>query len=298
VPGGHEIYYEVSGNPSGKPAVVLHGGPGGGAHPNQRRYFDPKRYRVVLFDQRGCGKSRPYASLDNNTTWDLVADIEALREHLGVERWLVFGGSWGSTLSLAYAISHRSRVRELVLRGIFLMRSAELDWFYQGGTSHFYPDAWERFLEPIPKAERDDLRAAYHRRLTGDDREVQLACARAWSVWEGSTCFLKPRRSHIESTASPHFALAFARIESHYFANRGFFATEDYLLENSAAYADVPGVIVQGRYDVICTPKNAWQLAKVWPKAELLFVDDAGHSSLEEGIVDQLVRATDRFATS
>jgi proline iminopeptidase len=294
--GGHSIYYEVSGNPQGKPVVFVHGGPGGGSSPNQRRYFDPQRYRIVLFDQRGCGQSRPHASLDDNTTWHLAEDMEALREHLEIERWMVFGGSWGSTLSLVYAISHPDRVTELVLRGIFLMRSWELSWFYQQGTSRFFPDAWEKFLEPIPESERDDLIPAYYRRLTGDDEEQRLEAARAWSVWEGSTCFLIPRQRHVQATAAARFALAFARIECHYFVNRGFLPSESYILDNAAAFAAIPGVIVQGRYDVICPAQSAWELSRAWPKGELSIIDDAGHSSFEPGIVDALIRATDRFA--
>ena len=295
VSGGHSLYYEVSGNPNGKPVIMLHGGPGGGTSPNQRRYFDADRYRIVLFDQRGCGKSRPHASLDNNTTWDLVSDMEALRETLGVEAWQVFGGSWGSTLALTYAINHPTRVTELVLRGIFLMRQWELDWFYQDGTSRFFPDAWAKFVGHIPEAEHGDLRAAYYKRLTGNDEEVRLEAARVWSTWEASTSFLIPRGSHVAGAASRHFALAFARIEAHYFKNRGFFESEDYILDNLSAIADIPGIIVHGRYDVICPARSAWELAQGWRSGRLTLVDDAGHSSFEAGIIHHLVEATDRY---
>jgi len=293
---GHRVYFEVSGNPAGKPVVFLHGGPGGGTSPNQRRYFDPTRYRIVLFDQRGCGRSTPHASLEHNTTWHLVADIERLREHLGIERWMVFGGSWGSTLALVYALEHPRRVSELVLRGIFLLRPWELAWFYQEGTSRFYPDAWRHFLAAIPEDERGDLIAAYHRRLTGDDGDERLAAAQAWSVWEGSTCFLVPRPRHVAATSSASFALAFARIESHYFVHGGFLPTENYILERASELADIPGVIVHGRYDVICPAQSAWELSQAWKGGELELVNDAGHSSFEDGIIDGLVRATDRFA--
>ncbi|MBT8495576.1 MAG: prolyl aminopeptidase [Deltaproteobacteria bacterium] len=296
VDGGHSVYYEVSGNPQGKPVVVLHGGPGGGTTPSQRRYFDPERYRIVLFDQRGCGKSRPHASLDANTTWHLVDDIETLRRHLNVERWQLFGGSWGSTLALTYAINYPDRVTELVLRGIFLMRQWELDWFYQDGTSRFYPDAWAEFVSHIPEDERSDVRGAFLKRLTGNEREVQLAAARAWSRWEASTSFLIPRAAHVAGAGSAHFALAFARIEAHYFAHRGFFPSENYVLDNIGKISELPGVIVQGRYDVICPARSAWELSERWDRSKLVLVDDAGHSSFEAGIVHHLVEATDELA--
>jgi proline iminopeptidase len=293
----HELFYEVSGNPDGKPAVFLHGGPGGGTDPKQRRFFDPARYRIVLFDQRGCGKSTPHASLEDNDTWSLVSDIEALRDHLGVERWQVFGGSWGSTLALAYAEKHPARVSELVLRGIFLLRDWELSWFYQEGTSFLFPDAYEKYIEPIPPDERGDLRAAYHRRLTGDDPVERQRAARAWSVWEASTSFLLQNEEHIAHSGEDDFSLAFARIEAHYFKNGGFFETETQLLDEADKIKDIPGVIVQGRYDVVCPVKNAWELSKVWPKADLRIVPDAGHSAFEPGNVHELVLATDRFAS-
>lgn len=291
----HEIYWEESGNPRGKPVVFVHGGPGGGTNPKQRRFFDPEAYRVVLFDQRGCGKSTPHANLEDNTTWHLVADMEALREELGVDRWQVFGGSWGSTLALAYAQRHPERVSELVLRGIFMLRRRELLWFYQEGASALFPDAWQRYLAPIPEAERDDMMSAYYRRLTSEDPDERLAAARAWSVWEASTSFLLQRPAYIQHAAGDDFALAFARIECHYFVNRGFFEVDDQLLRDLERIRDVPGVIVQGRYDVVCPAASAWELAQAWPEAELEIVPDAGHSSYEPGIVDRLIRATDRF---
>ena len=296
VGGEHAIYYEQCGNPQGKPAVFVHGGPGGGGDVGARRFFDPARYRIVVFDQRGAGRSRPFASLTDNTTWHLVADMEMLREHLDIDRWLVFGGSWGSTLSLAYAQSHPRAVSELVLRGIFLLRRKEIDWFYQHGASEIYPDQWARFLEPIPEDERGDLLAAYHRRLTGGDRDTRLAAARAWSIWEGSTSFLRSDPKRTEQFGSPDFAVALATIEAHYFVNRGFFGSEDQLLEGVEAIRGIPAVIVQGRYDVVCPMTTAWDLASRWPEADLRIVADAGHSAYEPGIVHELVSATDAFA--
>ncbi len=292
----HEIYYEEVGNPAGKPAVFLHGGPGAGAQVNDRRFFDPARYRVVLFDQRGCGRSRPHASLEDNTTWHLVEDIERLRTELGIERWLVFGGSWGSTLSLAYAETHPERVTELVLRGIFMLRRRELEWFYQQGASALFPDRWEKYLEPIPPAERDDMIAAYYRRLTGDDEAERVAAAKAWSQWEGGTISLLPNPERETFWAGDAFATAIARIECHYFVNRGFFETDAQLLERIGGIRHIPAVIVQGRYDV-CTPMtSAWDLHRAWPEADFRIVPDAGHTSSEPGIVHELVTATDRFA--
>ncbi|MGK4003422.1 prolyl aminopeptidase [Sorangium sp. So ce1036] len=291
----HEIYFEESGNPRGKPVVFVHGGPGGGTEPKQRRFFDPAAYRIVLFDQRGCGRSTPYASLEENTTWHLVADMEALREHLGVERWQVFGGSWGSTLALAYAEKHPERVTELVLRGIFLLRKQELDWFYQRGASAIFPDAWEEYLAFIPEAERGDLLAAYHRRLTSPDPEVRGRAARAWSVWEGRTSCLFINNDLVAKTAGDEFALAFARIECHYFVNKGFFATETQLLDEVHRIRHIPTVIVQGRYDIVCPAESAWALHRAFPEADLRIVADAGHSAMEPGILHELVEATDRF---
>ncbi len=293
---GHQIYWEMCSNPKGKPAIFLHGGPGSGCSPKHRRLFDPERYRVLLFDQRGCGRSKPHASLDNNTTWHLVADIERLRTLMGVEQWLVFGGSWGSTLALAYAQTHPSRVSELVLRGIFTLRRKELLWYYQNGASWLFPDLWEAFLAPIPEAERHDLIAAYHRRLTGSDPAEQLKAAKAWSVWEGSTITLLPDKEIAASHADDHFAIAFSRIENHYFVNGGFFDADDQLLRDAYKLKNIPGVIVQGRYDV-CTPAvTAWDLHRAWPEAEFHIVDDAGHAFDEPGILHHLITATDKFA--
>ncbi|WOI54121.1 prolyl aminopeptidase [Parvularcula sp. LCG005] len=292
----HEIYYEVCGNPNGKPVVVCHGGPGGGSTPSMRRFFDPERYRIVVFDQRGCGRSTPHAELRENTTWDLIRDMEQLREQLGVERWQMFGGSWGSTLALAYALTHPSRVSELVLRGIFTLRRSELLWFYQEGASWIYPDAWEDYLAPIPVAERDDLMAAYYRRLTGDDPAAKLQAAKAWSVWEGTTVSLLPSVDRVQSFAGDQFATAFARIECHYFVNGGFFEEDGWIINNAHRLEGIPGVIAQGRYDVVTPMKTAWDLARQWPDAELKVVPDAGHAASEDGIVSILMEATDRFA--
>lgn len=297
VTGPHELYFEESGNPRGKPVVFLHGGPGGGTEAKMRRYFDPARYRIVLFDQRGCGKSTPFASLEENTTWHLVDDVEALRRHLGVERWQVFGGSWGSTLALAYAEAHPERVSELVLRGIFLLRREELLWFYQEGTSWIFPDAWQEYLEHIPAAERGDMIQAYYTRLTSPDREVQRAAAKIWSVWEGRTSRLIPDPELIARTGGDDFSLAFARIECHYFMHGAWLGGGRGLLENIGSIRHIPGVIVQGRYDVVCPAKSAWDLHAAWPEAQLCVVPDAGHSASEPGIVHELVSATDRFAT-
>ncbi len=294
----HEIYYEVSGAPRGKPVVVCHGGPGGGTTPSMRRYFDPARYRIILFDQRGCGRSRPHASLTDNTTWHLVEDMEALRRHLGVERWQVFGGSWGSTLALAYAETHPERVSELVLRGIFTLRRKELLWFYQEGASWLFPDLWEEYLAPIPKEERGDMISAYYKRLTGENEAERLRAAKAWSRWEGATVSLLPSEERVQSFSSDAFALAFARIECHYFINGGFFERDDQIIANIDRVRNIPAVIVQGRYDV-CTPmKTAWELHSAWPEAEFRLIPDAGHAASEPGVIDALVRATDRFAGS
>jgi proline iminopeptidase len=292
----HTLYYEQCGNPNGKPVVFLHGGPGAGCNARSRRFFDPARYRIVLFDQRGSGRSTPNAELRENTTWDLVADIERLREHLGIARWQVFGGSWGSTLALAYAETHPERVTELVLRGIFLLRRSEIDWFYQQGCDTIFPDAWEDYVGAIPQAERGDLVGAYYRRLTSADPTVRLAAAKAWSVWEGRTSYLLPNEEYISATGADEFALAFARIECHYFVHRGFFATDDQLLRDAHKLKNIPAVIVQGRYDVVCPLRSAWDLHRAWPEAELRIVPDAGHSAFEPGITHELIAATDRFA--
>jgi proline iminopeptidase len=293
--GGHLVYWEMSGNPRGKPAVFLHGGPGGGFSPNHRRLFDPDRYRVMLFDQRGCGKSRPHAELEANTTWHLVADMERLREKMGADKWLVFGGSWGSSLALAYAETHPQHVSELVLRGIFTLRHAELQWFYQHGASLIFPDKWQRFLAPIPEAERGDLIAAYRKRLTHPDREVRIEAARAWSVWEGETITLLPDPIMSLQHADPDYALAFARIENHYFVHKGWLE-EGQLIRDAHRLAGIPGVIVQGRYDAACPPATAWDLHVAWPDAEFHIVEGAGHAYSEPGILNRLVQATDRFA--
>ncbi len=292
----HTLYYEQCGNPDGKPVVMLHGGPGGGCSDKMRRFHDPAKYRIVLFDQRGSGRSTPHADLVDNTTWDLVADIERLRETLAIARWQVFGGSWGSTLALAYAETHPARVTELVLRGIFMLRRWELEWFYQEGASRLFPDAWQPYRDAIPAAERGDMMAAYHQRLTSDDEATRLDAARAWSVWEGATSFLHVDADFAGSHADAKFALAFARIENHYFVNRGFFETENQLLRDVARIADIPGVIVQGRYDVVCPMQSAWELHQAWPKADLVITPASGHSAFESENIDALVRATDRFA--
>lgn len=291
----HTIYYEQSGNPKGTPVVFLHGGPGGGCVPDYRRFFDPKSYRIVLFDQRGSGKSTPHACLEENTTWHLVADIERIREHLEIESWVVFGGSWGSTLALAYAERHVERVRALILRGIFLCRPSEIRWFYQEGASHIYADVWEQYLNVIPPEERGDMLAAYYRRLTSEDEAVRVEAARAWSVWEGSTSKLYPDPDLIDHFGDPHFAIAFARIECHYFTHNAFFETDNYLIENVEKIRDIPTIIVQGRYDVVCPMTSAWDLHRAFPEADLQLIPDAGHSALEPGIRAALVEATDKF---
>ncbi len=296
VSGGHEVYWEASGNPRGIPVVIVHGGPGGGSNPTMRRYHDPALYRIILFDQRGCGLSTPHASLEHNTTWDLVEDMERLRQHLDVDRWQVLGGSWGSTLGLCYAQRHPDRVLHLVLRGIFLLRRAELDWFYQDGSSWIFPDAFEAYRDLIPTAERGDMIAAYYRRLTHADRSVQLEAARAWSIWEGTTLSLFQDPDRVKQFGADSYAIAFSRIECHYFVNRGFFEVDDQLLRDAHRIADIPGVIIHGRYDVVTPMKNAWDLHKAWPGADLRIVPDAGHAMTEPGIVHELVSATQRFA--
>ena len=292
---GHDVYWEACGNPRGRPALFLHGGPGGGCTAEHRRLFDPARYRIVLFDQRGCGRSTPHASLEANTTWHLVADIERLRERLGIERWLVFGGSWGSALALAYAETHPPRVSGLIVRGIFTLRRTELQWFYQWGASELFPEAWERFLAPIPKAERHDLIKAYRARLTHPDREQQLRAARAWSTWEGETITLLPDPEIVTKHGDDEFALAFARIENHYFTHEGFFK-EGQLIDDAHRLRGIPGVIVQGRYDVACPARTAWDLHQAWPAARFIVVPDAGHAVSEPGIRHHLIEATDSFA--
>ena len=294
---GHSLYWELCGNPSGKPVVFLHGGPGGGSSPDHRRQFNPDKYKILVFDQRGCGKSRPYASLENNTTWDLVEDIEKLRTKVSkVEKWQVFGGSWGSTLALAYGETHPERVTELVLRGVFLFDQYEVDWMYkEGGASQVYPDKFDEFVSLVPDSERGDLVEAYRKRLTSEDKDEQLAAAKAWSKWEGEIVTLLPSPSTIEHFTSPHMAVAVARIENHYMANGGWLE-EGQLLDGAKKLRDIPGVIVQGRHDTCTPPVAAWRLKQAWPEVELNIIPDAGHLFNEPGNLDALVRATDRFA--
>jgi len=275
--------------------VVLHGGPGGGSLPDYRRYFNPQKWRIILFDQRGCGKSTPHAELQDNTTWDLVADIERLRSHLGLEQWVVFGGSWGSTLSLAYAQSHPERCQGLILRGIFLLRSQELNWLYQEGASYIFPDAWEEYVKPIPLEEQDNFLSAYYRRLTSDDLQVRREAAQAWSVWEASTSKLFPDLNLMEKFADDRFADAFARIECHYFINLGFFDSEDWFFQSLDRIRQIPTAIVQGRYDLVCPMKTAWEVHRAWPEAEFQVIADAGHSMAEPGIRSALIEISDRF---
>ena len=292
----HTIHYEECGNPKGKPLIFLHGGPGGGIEPVYPRYFDPKKWRIMLFDQRGCGKSKPHAELKENTTWDLVADIERLREHLGIERWVVFGGSWGSTLTLAYAQTHPKRCKGLILRGIFLLRDKELRWFYQEGANFVFPDAWEHYLKPIPPKQRGDLVKAYHRRLTSPDRKTRLAAAKAWAIWEGATSKLHQDLSLMARFGKSRFAEAFARIECHYFVNKGFLRRQTQLLDDVKKIRDIPAVIVQGRYDMCCPIVSAWDLHRAWPQAQFIVVTDAGHSMTEPGIRSELIQAAERFS--
>jgi proline iminopeptidase len=294
---GHRLYWELCGNPDGKAVVFLHGGPGGGSSPDHRRQFNPDKYKILVFDQRGCGKSTPYASLENNTTWDLVDDIEKLRTEVAkVDKWQVFGGSWGSTLALAYAETYPERVTELVLRGIFLFDQYEIDWMYkEGGASQVYPDKFDEFVAPIPAAERDDLVAAYGKRLTSNDKDEQLSAAKAWSKWEGDIVTLLPSPSTIEHFTSPDVAVAVARIENHYMAAHGWFE-EGQLLRDATTLKGIPGVIVQGRHDTCTPPVAAWRLKQAWPEVELNIIPDAGHLFNEPGVLDGLIRATDKFA--
>lgn len=292
----HEIYFEECGSPGGKPVIVLHGGPGGGIAPFLRRFHNPHAYRIILFDQRGCGRSTPSGELRENTTWDLVADMERLREMLGIERWQVLGGSWGSTLGLAYAETHPDRVSELILRSVFLLRQAELTWFYQDGASWIFPDAWESYLAPIPKMEQHDMITAYHKRLTGSDETILRACARAWSVWESTCLSLLPNAERVAQAADDRFSYAFARIENHYFVNHGFFESDGELLKRADRLSAIPGVIVQGRYDVVTPMRSAWDLHKAWPTARLDIIADAGHTGTETGLAAALINATDSFS--
>lgn len=292
---GHKLYVEECGRPDGLPVVFIHGGPGAGCERWHRQFFDPARYRIILFDQRGCGRSTPHAELQGNTTQALVADIEVIRKLLQVEQWVVFGGSWGSTLGLVYAQACTERVLGLILRGIFLCRPRDIHWFYQEGASFLLPDYWEQFLAPIPRSERDALVSAYYRRLTGADEVARMAAARAWSVWEGRASTLLPKPSVVNYFTDPHTALSLARIECHYFMNNSFLE-QDQILENAGALGDIPGVIVHGRYDVVCPVEQAWALHQAWPQSRLSIVPDAGHSATEPGIVDALIGATDEFA--
>lgn len=291
----HVLHIEECGNPDGIPVLFVHGGPGAGCEAYHRRFFDPTRYRIVLFDQRGCGRSTPHAHLEDNTTRALIADIEQIRVLLKIDQWLLFGGSWGSTLSLAYAETHPERVLGLILRGIFLCRPRDLHWFYQEGANYLFPELWEHYLAPIPEAEQGDLIQAFHKRLTGEDEIQRMAAAKAWSVWEGSTATLRPNPMVIDHFSDPYVALALARIENHYFVNQAFLE-EDQLLRDASRLADIPGVIVHGRYDVVCPVEQAVALHKAWPRAELQIIDDAGHSATEPGIVRALVNATEAFA--
>jgi len=297
VSGGHELYYEESGNPHGKPTVFLHGGPGSGCTDKMRRFFNPDVYRIVLFDQRGSGKSRPHASIEDNTTWDVVNDIEILRVALQIHQWQVFGGSWGSTLALAYSQKHPERVTEIILRGIFMLRKKEIEWFYQHGASELFPDLWQHYLEPIPKSERNDLLQAYYKRLTSDDYAIRLKAAKAWSLWEASTSFLMPNDKITTAFVENDLALSLARIECHYFVNGGFME-ENQLIKNIDNIRNIPAIIIQGRYDVVCPMISAWELSQAWPEADLRIVPDAGHAAFEPGNVHELVMATDSFAAN
>lgn len=295
----HRIYYEQCGNPDGKPAVFLHGGPGGGGSTQVRRFFDPDKYHIVIFDQRGCGRSLPHGCLENNTTWDLVEDIENLKVKLGIKQWLVFGGSWGSTLALAYSQTYPDSVSEMVLRGIFMLRKKELDWFYQYGASNIFPEAWQKFIEPIEHNERDDLMAAYHKIFLSNNEEKKLNAAIAWSRWEGSTSSLSYNPDMANSFSDPKFALAFALIENHYFVNKGFLEHENQLIESGInIIRDIPTVIVQGRYDIVCPISTAWELSQNWPEAELIIAPSSGHTAFELEITHELIKATNTFADS
>ena len=291
----HEIFVEESGNPNGKPVIFLHGGPGGGIEPIYRRYFNPEKWRIVILDQRGCGQSTPHAELEENTTWDIVSDIEKIREKLDIDTWTVFGGSWGSTLSLAYSITHPERCNALILRGIFLLRKKEINWFYQEGCSFIYPDAWEKYLTPIPEDERGDLVSAYYRRLTSDKDEIRIEAAKAWSIWEASTSKLFQSEKSLHSFDNTKVAEAFSRIECHYFTNKGFFDTENWLIQNSNKIQHIPIEIIQGWYDVVCPMVSAWDLHKALPNSGFHIIQDSGHSMTETGIRSKLIELTDRY---
>ena len=292
----HTIYVEESGNKNGKPVIFLHGGPGGGVDPKYRRYFNPDKWRIIMFDQRGCGKSTPFAELKENTTWDLVDDIEKIRNHLSIDNWVVFGGSWGSTLSLAYSQTYPNSCKGLILRGIFLVRKKEIDWFYQEGANNIFPDRWESFLAPIPVKKRDNLMQAYYEFLTGDDHSKKIEAAKAWSTWEGSTVRLMQDENFISDFSDEKFAEAFARIECHYFMNNCWFNSNNHLIENVDKIRHIPGVIIHGRYDIICPVVQAWDLHQAWPEADLHIIPDAGHSIFEEGIKDKILEYTEKFS--
>lgn len=293
--GKHKIYYEQCGNPKGKPAIFLHGGPGGGCGSLSRRFFNPKKYRIILFDQRGCGRSKPHTCLEDNTTWHLIEDIESIREILDIKKWLVFGGSWGSTLAIAYAQKHPKNVSQLVLRGIFMLRQKELQWFYQYGASEMYPEAWQGFLKEIPENERDNLIEAYRKIFYGDDEEKKLSAAKAWSKWEASCSFINYNPDAVKDSLNAEFALAFALIENHYFVNKGFLDNENQLLENIDIIRNIPAVIIQGRYDVVCPPATAYELHSKWPESELVIAPFSGHSAFEKEITHELIKATNKF---
>ena len=291
----HTIFVEESGNPKGKPVIFLHGGPGGGIEPIYRQYFNPKKWRIIIFDQRGCGKSIPHAELKENTTWNLVEDIEKIRQYLKIKSWVVFGGSWGSTLSLTYAITHPKRCKGLILRGIFLLRKIEIDWFYQEGCSYIYPDAWEKFLSVIPKNEQKHLVKAYYNKLTSSNQKIRIEAATAWAKWEASTSKLIQNKNSLHHFDDKKVAEAFARIECHYFINKGFFKSDDWILDNIYKIKNIPNIIIQGRYDVVCPMRSAWDLHKKWKKSNLIIISDAGHSMLEKGIQKKLIEYTDKF---
>ncbi len=291
----HTIHVEESGNPEGNSVVFLHGGPGGGIEPVYRRYFNPQKWRIIIFDQRGCGQSTPHAELSENKTWDLIEDIEKIRKYLDIEKWVVFGGSWGSTLSLSYAIKYPNKCKGLILRGIFMLREQEINWFYQEGASYIYPDAWEKYIEPIPKNKRDNLVKAYYEQLTDSNLDIRLKAAKAWSIWEASTSKLIQSEQSLHHFEIDEIADAFARIECHYFINKGFFKTDEWLLENIDTIRNIPSVIVQGRYDVVCPMQSAWDLHRKWPEAEFHIIQDAGHSMTESGIRSKLIEYTDKF---
>ncbi len=292
----HTIFVEESGNPTGKPVIFLHGGPGGGIEPIYRQYFNPKKWRIIIFDQRGCGKSIPHAELEENTTWDLVKDIEKIRKYLKIKKWIVFGGSWGSTLALSYAIKHTKQCKGLILRGIFLLRKIEIDWFYQQGCSYIYPDEWEYYIAPIPNKQRSNLVNAFYKQLTSKDKKIRINAAKAWSTWEARTSKLKQTKKSLHQFNNEKIAEAFARIECHYFINKGFFPYDGWILDNIEPIKNLPNIIIQGRYDVVCPMRSAWDLHKKWKQSKLIIINDAGHSMLEKGIQKKLIEYTEKFS--